>query len=135
VLEEDTQTAPSDNYATVVYLKKHIPKGILTEYFGRIKSITHNLQISEQRLKYDPKLDKLVLSGTHGYVYFDDTYFYAVVSARSKRHLSSIKHKLSFMTMTRDRGDAGEFRLNRPCTYEEASNIREVAGFRITSIK
>src|SRR5437868_4663109 len=71
-------------------------------------------------------------SGAKGYdgacIQTDGESWYVFAMARSKRHWSSMKRKLSFMRLVNDGDDEGRFALARMPTAEEAEAVREVIG-------
>src|SRR5260370_41738232 len=93
--------------------KSDIPKRILFEYTHRLEDICKNLEISSNKIEYDSLIDNIIIEGKEGYIRADDKYFYVCVFSNSKRQLSSIKKKLSFMQLTRDRSDV-VFRIELP---------------------
>ena len=73
-----------------------------------------------------------IIGGRHGVIntWGDGETWMAVVTSRSPRHWTAVKHRLAFMTVTQDGDDEGCLRLFYLPSPQEAVAIRDALGLR-----
>jgi hypothetical protein len=101
----------------------------------RLPELADRLEVSRTRIKYDDQRGWLIV-GKSGDIYLDEENWYIYATAKSKRHFSSLKRQLAFMTLLssfiEDGFVCGEFSLpiDRFPTSGEATIIRKFAGLK-----
>jgi hypothetical protein len=99
----------------------------------RLEEILTQIDVSEDRVKYNSEQDRVVILGKTGYVYEDHTdpsRIHVHVEAKSKRHWSALKRKLSFMQLIVDSETGGHFSMvTGPLLMQgEPEAIRKATG-------
>ena len=92
-----------------------------------LQKLSEALNSSEERIHLDECGDWNIF-GRKGKIFTDAELWYIYISAKSKRHWSSIKKKLNFMVISQDGDDEGILKLERMPSQEEAEIVREMVG-------
>lgn len=91
--------------------------------------VADSLDVSLRKLSQD-ECDDWAILAENGNIHTDGHAWYVYIFARSKRHWSGLKTKMSFMELVNDGDDEGRFRLERMPSPKEAAAIRKVLGLK-----
>lgn len=97
-----------------------------------LEQLAERLDVSQNNLVFDDAKGRWIIKGKRGHLYAERTAdsfrWMLVTKARSKRHFSSVRRQLSFMSLASQLDLQAEFMLDRLPIGTELPVIRKVAG-------
>jgi hypothetical protein len=104
---------------------------LIVQQTSKLFEAADALQVSREHVvRYDPELGQPILKAKNGYIYVGELSWFAYVTARSKRHWSSVKRQLPFLELVRNGEDCGELRFRRPPEGDQDAILRKVLGWK-----